>query len=181
MNPTLTPFGDPNLMAPGLGQYGSARPSPRLQLPEVKLPTTAGDVNLTNGIFGAGAGMMDNLSGTGGSGALTLDQINLDSMNKWQGRNGLGKMFWNQDGSFDFGAVGSITEAIGGLGQLYLGFEANKTAKDSLNFQKQAYQSNLQNQTKSYNLALEDRVRARTVQKNGSQAEADQYINKHKL
>jgi hypothetical protein len=99
----------------------------------------------------------------------------------WEDRNGFGKMMWNQDGTFNWQGLGALTNTLGGLGQLYLGIQANKTAKDSLNFQKQSYAENLANQIKSYNLALEDRVRARAAQKEQSSADAESYINKHKL
>lgn len=79
------------------------------------------------------------------------------------------------------GKIGAISDVIGSFGKVYAGLQANKIAKDTLNFQKESYGTNLANQISSYNMALEDRGRARYAQMNGTDAEASAYINKHKL
>lgn len=89
--------------------------------------------------------------------------------------------FMKEGGGLNFDAIGSLADTIGSFGKLYMGYKANKLAEESLAFQKQSYETNLANQISSYNMALEDRINARTAQKNGTQAEADAYINKHKL
>lgn len=71
--------------------------------------------------------------------------------------------------------------ALGSLSNLYSGFQANKLAKDQLSFTKSITNTNLNNQIKSYNTALEDRARSRAVAENRDQASADEYIEKNKL
>lgn len=71
--------------------------------------------------------------------------------------------------------------ALGSLANIYGGFQANKLAKDQLNFTKSVTNTNLNNQIKSYNTALEDRARSRATAENRSQSSADEYIEKNKL
>lgn len=120
------------------------------------------------------------VASTGGA-AGGMNNVTSDMMQQWQGRNSLGKMFWNQDGTFDWGAAGTAVKALGGLGSLYLGFQQNKQAKEALNFQKQAYETNLANQIKSYNMALEDRAYARAAQYGQSAEDTKSYIDRWKL
>lgn len=70
---------------------------------------------------------------------------------------------------------------LGTLGNLYGAFQANRLAKDQLNFTKDVTNTNLNNQVKSYNTALEDRARSRAVAENRSQASADKYIEENRL
>ena len=91
-----------------------------------------------------------------------------------------GGMF--QDGFLGgLGNLKDLASILGGFGMVYNGMQANKLAKDALGFQKQAYQKNLTNQVDSYNLALEDRIRARYAQNNRSSEEASSYIDQHRL
>ena len=71
--------------------------------------------------------------------------------------------------------------ALGSLANIYGGFQANKLAKDQLSFTKSVTNTNLNNQIKSYNTALEDRARSRAVAENRDQASADAYIEANKL
>lgn len=71
--------------------------------------------------------------------------------------------------------------ALGSLAGIYSGFQANKLAKDQLNFTKSVTNTNLNNQIKSYNTALEDRARSRATAENRDQSSADAYIAANKL
>lgn len=71
--------------------------------------------------------------------------------------------------------------ALGSLANIYSGFQANKLAKDQLNFTKSVTNTNLNNQIKSYNTALEDRARSRAIAENRDQSTADAYIAANKL
>lgn len=93
----------------------------------------------------------------------------------------LGKTFLKDGGGLDLGAIGDLAGTIGGFGQLFLAADANKTAKDTLAFQKQAFAENLGNQKKSYNTALRDRARTRAIQNNEDPSTARKYFNKNKL
>lgn len=83
--------------------------------------------------------------------------------------------------NLNFDKVGTILDGIGSIGKIYAAIQSNKIARDSLNFQKQSYATNLTNQIKSYNLGLEDRIRARAAQHGTGASEADAYIAKHRL
>ena len=71
--------------------------------------------------------------------------------------------------------------ALGSLANIYSGLQANKLAKDQLNFTKSVTNTNLNNQIKSYNTALEDRARSRATAENRDQSSADAYIAANKL
>jgi len=99
---------------------------------------------------------------------------------KMGGGNGwFGNTFMNEGGGFNMDSIGSIASTIGDFGKLYMGYQANKLAKETLNFQKNSYNTNLTNQISSYNTALEDRARGRTSTPNSAETEA--YIKKHSL
>lgn len=110
-----------------------------------------------------------------------LGGLTQDKLDTFDARNGLGKMMWNQDGTFNFSSLGALAETLGSFGQLYSGIQANKLAKESLAFQKDAYNTNLRNQRSSYNMALEDRATARYAQNGRSDSERDSYIAKHRI
>lgn len=71
--------------------------------------------------------------------------------------------------------------ALGSLAGIYSGFQANKLAKDQLSFTKNITNTNLNNQIKSYNTALEDRARSRATAENRDQSTADEYIAANRL
>lgn len=70
---------------------------------------------------------------------------------------------------------------LSSLGGLYGAGQANRLARDSFNFQKGVTNTNLNNQIKSYNTALEDRSRSRAVQENRSEQSAQDYIDRNRL
>jgi len=89
--------------------------------------------------------------------------------------------FRGKDGRLDFGAIGAGLEGISSIGSMIAAFQQNKLAKESLAFSREQYHKNLENSTKSYNLALRDRGDARAAQNNSAAGTADAYYNKHKL
>lgn len=88
--------------------------------------------------------------------------------------------FFGEDG-FKLNDLGTLTEIIGGFGNIWNGIQMNKLAKETLAFQKDSYNTNLANSIKSYNLALSDRMGARYAQNNRTQAEADAAIAANRL
>jgi hypothetical protein len=88
-----------------------------------------------------------------------------------------GGNFFGQNGPAQF-ALGAIQT----LGSLWNSFQQNKMAREAMKFQKDAFKTNLANQTQSYNTALEDRIRSRYEGMEGAtQADADSYIEKNRL
>lgn len=85
---------------------------------------------------------------------------------------------FNENGGLN---VGNIASLLGSIGSIYGAMKSYGLAKDSLNFSKEAFRTNLENQTKSYNTALEDRARSRYAQEGGSQSDADEYVRRNRL
>lgn len=77
--------------------------------------------------------------------------------------------------------VGSAANILGGLSNIYFGLQANKLAKKQFNFQRDAFNNNLENTVQSYNTGLEDRIRARHNTEGRSSAETSAYLNNNRL
>jgi hypothetical protein len=71
--------------------------------------------------------------------------------------------------------------AIKTLGSLWNSFQQNKIARKSQAFQEKTFGINLENQTKTYNTELEDRIRNRYDTERRDPGEADKYIEKNRL
>lgn len=77
--------------------------------------------------------------------------------------------------------IGSIMDGIGTLGNLWGANRALGLARDQFAFQKDFANTNLANQIKSYNTALEDRARSRAVAEGRSQESAQEYIDRNRM
>jgi len=125
---------------------------------------------------------MSGLSNLNSAGQF-LPQSGMEMMNQ----NGWQKFWTNPEsvdgvgGGLNFDNIGALMKGLGSIGSLYGAFQQHKLAKDSLNFQKNAYNTNLKNETQTYNTSLEDRIRARYNTEGKSAASADQYIDENKL
>lgn len=85
-------------------------------------------------------------------------------------------------GSLDFtDKAGLALQGLSTIGGLYAAFQQLGLAKKQFNFQKQAWDTNLGNQIKSYNTALEDRARARAAMEGQSQEQANTYIEQNRM
>ena len=69
--------------------------------------------------------------------------------------------FGNNMGTWNLGL-----NAVMGLGQLWNGFQAQKLARDSFNFNKQLATTNLANQANAYNTQLEAKARGAAAYRN---------------
>ena len=72
-------------------------------------------------------------------------------------------------------------QGLGTLGSLWGGYQSQKLARDSFNFQKGMAEKNYANQIKSYNTALTDRATTRGFVQGDSAEATQQYINENKL
>ena len=86
-----------------------------------------------------------------------------------------------QKGGLNLEGLGNIMGGIGSLANIYSSLQAIGVAKDNLNFQKEAFGTNLGNQRQSYNTALEDRTRSRMHTEGKTSADVDAYLAKHSL
>lgn len=91
---------------------------------------------------------------------------------------GFGK-FWNGMGGMQ--GFAGLLEGLGGLGQVYASLKGLGLAKDQMAMQRDAYQTNLANSTKSYNTELTDRAQTRFRTEGRSQSELDAYVRKNSL
>ena len=98
--------------------------------------------------------------------------------------NSLMSFFGNKDGNMQgmgMDYLGAGIQGLGAIGGMMQNRKAMKLAKDQFKFAKNFANTNLNNQIKSYNTALEDRANARAVMENRDQSSAQAYIDKHKL
>jgi len=89
-----------------------------------------------------------------------------------------------QTGPGWFGEHGKLNTIIGGvqvLGSLWNSFQQHKMAKEQMAFAREQWDTNLANQTQTYNTALEDRIRARHHTEGRAGGETDAYLEKHSL
>ena len=77
--------------------------------------------------------------------------------------------------------IGTLLQGIGALGSLWGTNQQIGIAKDQLNFQKDAYNTNLANQIASYNTNLEDKIRGRYSTADQSEAQVQDYLNKNRM
>lgn len=68
-----------------------------------------------------------------------------------------------------------------GLGNLFMGIQANNLAKKQFSFQKEAYYTNLRNNITAFNNTLRDRVDGRWSDREKSQSEKDAIFNERKI
>lgn len=84
--------------------------------------------------------------------------------------------FWSKDGG-----AGLILGGVQVLGNLWSSYQAHKMAKEQMAFAREQWNTNLQNQTQTYNTALEDRIRGRYAEGVRSDAEVQSEIDRHSL
>lgn len=92
-----------------------------------------------------------------------------------------GTFFKNADGSFNTNNLGLVVGGIQTLGSLWNSYQQNKLAKEQIALQRQSFQTNLANNTQTYNTALEDRIRSRHFTEGKTSAQTDQYLSQNKL
>lgn len=85
---------------------------------------------------------------------------------------------WNNN---TFQSIGSVMQGVGSLGSLYTGLQQLGLARDAYKLQKDAYNTNLTNSVSEYNTNLEDKIRGRTSDYSGKEADVQNYLSNHKL
>lgn len=87
-----------------------------------------------------------------------------------------GENFWSKDGG-----AGMILGGVQVLGNLWNSYQSHKLAKEQMGFAREQWDTNLANQTQTYNTALEDRIRGRYAQGTRTEAQLQGEIDKHSL
>ncbi len=64
----------------------------------------------------------------------------------------------------NLGGIGGLSKILAGIGNAWNGFQQQKLAKKTLNFQKDAFNRTFANNNKVYNQNMEDVLRARSAQ-----------------
>lgn len=131
--------------------------------------TQIGALNATSGV-----GPISTASGTGVPN-VTVDSPTTPNV-AGTGQTGGAGNFWSKDGG-----AGMILGGVQVLGNLWNSYQAHKMAKEQMSFAREQWNTNLANQTQTYNTALEDRIRGRYAQGTKTEAELQGEIDKHKL
>jgi len=76
--------------------------------------------------------------------------------------------------------LGTVLQGLGTLGQVWMGLQANKIARKQLDFQKDAYKTNLKNQTHSYNSQVQDRANSMAAYHQDDSYKTS-YYDRHRL
>lgn len=79
------------------------------------------------------------------------------------------------------GNLGAAVNGFSALAGAYMGYQQLRQAKEGLRFQREAFNANLANSIKSYNTALEDRIRGRTSNYEGKEADVERDLARHSL
>lgn len=128
-------------------------------------PLAAGNTNSFNA-----AANVAGITGTNGA------KVVPDAAN---GQGGwLKNTFFNEKGGLN---IGNLTSLLGSIGGIYGAIKSYGLAKDQLNFSKETFQKNLENSTKSYNTALEDRVSGRYSEASRNKAADEEYLRRNRL
>ena len=75
----------------------------------------------------------------------------------------------------------NIMDGIGSMSNIYMGYKTYKLAKDQLNFQKQAYATDLKNQVTDYNGRSEDMHIARGIMQGDSSNTVQDRIERDRM
>jgi hypothetical protein len=78
-------------------------------------------------------------------------------------------------------AFGNILGTVQVLGSLWNSFQQHRIAKEQLALSRRAFETNLANNTKTYNTALEDRIRSRYHTEGRPEGQAEQYLDANRL
>lgn len=144
---------------------------------------------MINNVLQSGNAVSTGMTGAmGAMGGKSLSMGGGAALQGWQGAapmQGVGMQGVQGGGGGMFGGGGGGLNAVLGivstLGGLWSAFQQHKIAKEQLALARETWETNLANQTQTYNTALEDRIRSRYHTQGQSQGEADSYLKEHSL
>lgn len=118
-------------------------------------------------------------SGTGTTGAGTTPGVAVappTTPGAPPAQQGGGMGLWGEGGK-----IGTVIGGVQVLGNLWNAFQQHKMAKEQMSFAREQWDTNLENSTKTYNTALEDRIRSRHFTEGRSSNETDSYLKQNSL
>lgn len=121
------------------------------------------------------------LSNTGNAGLGTGSLNSADVTAGGVQAAGQGSFFKNGDGSFNSDSIGMVIGGIQTLGSLWNSYQQHKIAKEQIGLQREAFRTNLENNTQTYNTALEDRIRSRHNFTGQGESDTQAYLDENKL
>ena len=122
--------------------------------------TGNGNAPMSGGVGYGAAG--SSVGGAAGAGTAAGQQSGVPALNGWDKFN-------------------NIMKGIGSIGNIYMGYKNYKLAKDSLNFQKQSYATDLRNRVTDYNGQMTDMHQARGVMQGDSTATVQDRIDRDRM
>lgn len=81
----------------------------------------------------------------------------------------------------NIGTLGTAFSGMQALANLYGAFQGQKLARQQFDFTKDVTNTNLANQIKSYNTALEDRINSRAAYQGLSQDQVRDYLDRNSM
>lgn len=120
----------------------------------------------------------------GGVNPPVADDSLMSAFNSWLKSDTGRTWFGGTDPDTGYQSTGIVAPTLQGLGSLFsawTGMQSLGLAKDQLQFQKDAYNTNLNNSIQSYNTQLEDRIRGRTSNYAGKEEDVQTYLANNRL
>ena len=167
---------NPQQMGAATMPSGAGATSPPMSAADFSWASPAASYGASFG-SGMGGGLM---GGIGTTGMTPPADSGGGFMNMIRGQKGVagdGITGWLGNGQ----NLSAAVQGISALSGAWLGYQQMKVAKDQLNFQKEAWSKNFANSTKTYNTSLEDRIRGRTADYAGKEADVNAYLDKNRL
>jgi len=137
--------------------------------------TTTNGSQLGSFQFGLGEVVSPAVTSTGGNSIANLGTTDTSTVLDGNQTGAQGN-FWSKDGG-----AGLVLGGVQVLGNLWNSYQSHKMAKEQMSFARDQWNTNLTNQTQTYNTALEDRIRGRYAQGTKSEGELSGEIDKHSL
>lgn len=126
-------------------------------------------------------GQLNNQQGNNWMNALDFSGNRTAVPNGIGNQSGLGGMLSNAGLGPNMPTLQLGLGGLNALNSIFQGRQANRLARDQLNFVRDVTNTNLRNQVQSYNTALEDRARSRGVVTGRGDDYVDEYIERNRL
>lgn len=119
--------------------------------------------------------------------SVSAPNMDMTGYDPWKGLNMSGNGQPGSSGWFGIDGLGKNPDTlklgigtIGTVAGLWNGLQQNKLARQSFQYQKGIWDTNLANQIRAYNMSIDDKFRSRAVVEGMSDAERDAAIERNK-